>query len=85
MFSYLRTRAFSQGLIGGSRTWLTIGMVLWVIRFFQWLDRPETAVIYRDRLGLHQSVVITHLDAPPTRRQRRKATRAEKRAARKGR
>ncbi len=80
MLAYLRAKALSQGFLGGSQLWLAIGAVVWTIRFFQWLTRPETAVIYRDRLGPGQSVVITHHEPPPSRRERKQAARAAKRA-----
>jgi hypothetical protein len=76
MLAYLRTRALNRGLLGGSALWLGIGAVVWTIRLFQWLTRPETDVIYRDKLGSGQTIQIRHLDPPPTRRQRRKAKRA---------
>ncbi len=81
MLAYLRAKALSRGFLGGSQLWLGIGAVVWTIRFFQWLTRPETAVIYRDRLGPGQSVVITHLELAPSRRQRKRAARAAKRSS----
>ncbi len=80
MLAYLRAKALSRGFLGGSQVWLAVGAVVWTIRFFQWLTRPETAVIYRDRLGAGQSVVITHQPPLPSRRQRRKQARSAKRA-----
>jgi len=76
MLAYLRARAFSKGFLGGSQLWMAIGLVVWTIRLFQWLTRPETDVIYRDRLGTGQTIQIRHLEPPPTRRQRRRAKRA---------
>jgi hypothetical protein len=81
MLAYLRAKALSRGFLGGSQVWLAIGAVVWTIRFFQWLTRPETAVIYRDRLGPGQTVLITHLEPLPTRRQRKKSARSAKRVA----
>jgi hypothetical protein len=81
MLAYLRAKALSRGFLGGSQLWLAIGAVVWTIRFFQWLTRPETAVIYRDRLGPGQSVVITHREPLPNRRQRKRAARSAKRAS----
>ena len=80
MLAYLRAKAMSRGFLGGSQLWMAIGVVVWSIRFFQWLTRPETAVIYRDRLAPGQSVVITHREPLPSRRQQRQARRAAKRA-----
>jgi hypothetical protein len=81
MLAYLRAKALSRGFLGGSQLWLAIGAVVWTIRFFQWLTRPETAVIYRDRVGPGQTLLITHHDPLPTRRQRRKLAKAAKRTA----
>ena len=66
MLAYLRARAISSGFLGGSRMWIGIGFVVWTIKFFQWLVRAETEVIYREPLGAGQSVTIHHGDAPPT-------------------
>lgn len=79
MLAYLRAKALSRGFLGGSQLWLVIGFVVWTVRFFQWLTRPETAVIYRDRLGPGQSIVISHHEPLPSRRDRRQAKRATKR------
>jgi hypothetical protein len=75
MLSYLRTRAFSQGLLGGSRFWLGLGAIVWTIRFFQWLGRSETEIVYRAPLGRGESVVISQSAETLSRRQRKKAAR----------
>ena len=99
MLAYLRAKALSAGLFGGSRFWIGLGAVVWTIRLCQWLVRAETEVIYREKLGSGQSVIIRHNDPPPSRRQRkktakrakvdaklaRKQTKADRRAARRGR
>jgi hypothetical protein len=72
MLAYLRARAMSSGFLGGSRRWIGIGFVVWTVRFFQWLTRAETEVIYREPLGAGQSVTIHHGEPPPTRRERKK-------------
>ena len=82
MLAYLRAKALSRGFLGGSQVWLAIGAVVWTLRFFQWLTRPETGVVYRDRLGPGQSVLIVHHDPLPTRRQRRRTARSQRRTAR---
>jgi hypothetical protein len=81
MLAYLRARAMSSGFLGGSRMWIGIGFVVWTIKFFQWLVRAETEVIYREPLGRGQSVTIHHGHAPPTRRERKKAAKQLKAAA----
>lgn len=80
MLAFLRARAFNRGVLGGNRLWVGIGAVLWTVRLFQWLNRPETSVIYRDRLGAGESVVITHNPPGPTRREAKKAKKAAKRS-----
>jgi cbb3-type cytochrome oxidase cytochrome c subunit len=81
MLAYLRARATSSGFLGGSRMWIGIGFVVWTIKFFQWLVRAETEVIYREPLGRGHSVTIHHGHAPPTRRERKKAAKQLKAAA----
>ncbi len=78
MLGYLRARATSSGFLGGSRMWIGIGFVVWTIKFFQWLTRAETEVIYRDRLGTGQSVTIHHGHAPPSKRERKKTAKQVK-------
>jgi hypothetical protein len=82
MLGYLRARAMSSGFLGGSRMWIGIGAVVWTIKFFQWLVRAETEVIYREPLGAGQSVTIRHAEPPPRRRQRKKLARRAKADAR---
>ncbi|MGZ4710320.1 MAG: hypothetical protein ACXWBN_16415 [Acidimicrobiales bacterium] len=71
MLGYLRARAMSSGFLGCSRMWIGIGFIVWTIKFFQWLVRAETEVIYREPLGVGQSVTIHHGHAPPSKRQRK--------------
>jgi hypothetical protein len=72
MLAYLRARALSKGFLGGSRFWIGLGFVVWTIRFFQWLGRRETEVVYREALGAGHSVTIRHSPEVESRRQRRK-------------
>ena len=83
MLAYLRARALSRGFLGGSRFWIVLGAVVWTIRFFQWLVRQETEVIYREPLGRGESVTIRHSDPLPTRKQRKLQAKATKKAAKK--
>jgi len=75
MLAYLRARALSKGFLGGSRPWVALGVVVWTIRFFQWLGRRDTEIVYREALGPGQSVIIRHSATTESRRQRRKADR----------
>lgn len=50
---------FARG-IGGSRTWLTIGVVAGGLRMLKRLARSEADVVYLEELHPGQSVVIRH-------------------------
>jgi len=73
MLAFLRARALNRGLLGGSKMWVGVGAFVWTLRLFQWLNRPEASVIYRDKLGPGEAVVIRHQPPGPTRRQAKKA------------
>ena len=79
----LRRNALTKGLFGGSRPWLILGIAAWTVRGLQWALRPEPKVVYRSRIDVGETVVLRNEPAPPTRRQRRKMHRAEKRSSRK--
>ncbi len=81
MLAFLRARALNRGFLGGSRMWVGVGAVVWTIRLFQWLNRAETTVIYRDRLGPGEAVVIRHQPPGPTKREAKKAKKAARREA----
>jgi len=78
MLAYLRAKALSAGFLGGSRFWIGLGAIVWTIRLCQWLVRPDTEVIYREKLGTGKSVIIRHNDPAPKKRQRKKLAKIEK-------
>lgn len=63
-------RAIRRGLLEGSWIWLVIGAVVLVARL---LGRAEVPRISTERLQVGESLLVTHVPAPPTRRQRRRA------------
>ena len=66
-------RGVRSGLIEGSNLWLSIGAVAWLLRF---LARRPPAQVSVERLGLGESVIVSHVPAPPrSRRARKKAAR----------
>lgn len=71
----LKSKAVRKGLIGGSRGWMTLGVVMYGWKALRWLSsrRPETISVERIEPG--QSIQITTV-AAPTRRERR-ATRRQ--------
>ncbi|MGA2530875.1 MAG: hypothetical protein ABSG36_17170 [Acidimicrobiales bacterium] len=66
-------RGIRSGLIEGSNIWLSIGAVAWLVRF---LARRQEPVVSVERLRLGESVVVSHVPAPP------RSRRAKKKAAR---
>lgn len=80
--SDLRRRALTRGVFGGSRPWLFLGIAAWTLRGLQWALRPSPTTVYRGKLEVGETIVITHDPAPPTRRQRRKQLKAAKRLQR---
>jgi len=66
-------RGIRAGLIEGSNIWLSIGAIAWLFRF---LTRRQPARVSVENLRLGESVLVTHVAAPPRgRRARRKAAR----------
>ena len=66
-------RGVRSGLIGGSNLWLSIGAIAWLLRLLARRPTPKASVA---RLGLGESVVVSHVPAPPrSRRARAKAAR----------
>jgi hypothetical protein len=82
LLSDLRRRALTKGVFGGSRPWLLLGIAAWTLRGLQWALRPSPTTVYRGKLEVGETIVITHDPAPPTRRQRRKQRKADKRLRR---
>jgi hypothetical protein len=80
VLSDLRRRALTKGLFGGSRVWLFLGIAAWSVRALKWALRPDPKTVYKGRLLVGETVVLTHEPAAPTRRKRRKAKKAERRS-----
>jgi len=83
LLSDVRRRALTKGLFGGSRPWLILGIAAWTVRGLQWALRPEPKVVYRRKLEVGETILLSNEAPPPTRRQRRKTRKAEKRSERK--
>ena len=80
IISDLRWRAITKGVFGGSRLWLFLGVAAWSFRALKWALRPDPKTVFKGRLLLGETMVLTHEPAPPTRRQRRKAKKSERRS-----
>jgi hypothetical protein len=77
-------RGIRSGLIEGSNLWLSIGALAWLFRFLTRKSPPQISV---ENLRLGESVLVSHVPAPPrSRRARKKAAKQqaaeEKRRAR---
>ena len=83
LLSDIRRQALTKGLFGGSRPWLLLGIAAWTFRGLQWALRPEPKVVYRSKLEVGETIVLTNEPPAPTRRQRKKLRKAEMRSDRK--
>ena len=68
-------RGIRSGLIEGSNLWLSIGALAWLFRFLTRKSPPQVSV---ENLRLGESVLVSHIPAPPrSRRARRKAAKKQ--------
>ena len=61
-----------RGVFEGSDVWLALGSVALLYRVLSKKDKPLRAT---EKLALGESIVVSHIAAPPTKRQVRKAVR----------
>ena len=76
-----RRRGLSKGVLGGSRLWLALGGLAWGLRAVQWALRPDPRTIYKKSVEQGQTLVISAVAPPPSRRQRRRQRRRDRRDA----
>jgi len=62
-------RGVRSGLIEGSNLWLSIGALAWLFRF---LTRKSAPQVTLERLRLGESVLVSHVPAPPRSRRAKK-------------
>ena len=70
--AFVRRRAVSRGLLGGSRGWLAVGAVVWGARLIKRFAGRSEEIAATEVLRPGEFVTIRAI-APPTRRQRRAA------------
>ena len=75
----IRRNATYKGLLGGHKGWLAIGVVLWSKSFVKKTFGKQEEILTTEKLKKGQFLRIDAV-APPTRRQRRKATRVRRRS-----
>jgi hypothetical protein len=54
----LRSRGFTDGLVGGSSFWLVVGAAGWLIKGIQWAAKREPEVVYRAELEPGETLVL---------------------------
>jgi hypothetical protein len=65
MFSYLRRRAAVKGLLGGSRSWLVVWVVLFGLRLLRRITHQKEKVVFSEELKPGQTLVISASDREP--------------------
>ena len=63
-------RGIRRGVLEGSAPWLVITAAAGLFRL---LSRPERVKVSREDLALGESIIVTHLPAPPRGRRARRA------------
>ena len=72
----LRRNALYKGVLGGSRGWMAVGVVLWGPRLARKYFGKQEEVIAIEKLTAGQAIRLESI-APPTRKQRRAIKRAK--------
>ncbi len=63
LFETIRVKSFRNGLLGGSRVWLTVFVVRFVGRWLaRVLKQGDMPVKFSERLAPGESLVIRHVD-----------------------
>jgi hypothetical protein len=60
-----RTRAFTDGLIGGNRKWMVLGGLAWMVRLASFVLFPKPETVYRGHLRDGETLVLTQHRRPP--------------------
>jgi len=79
--SYFRSRGLKDGVLGGRRSWLVIGLVMWAGRILKKILSRPTELISSERLEPGQSItILAHapsVSAKQSRRVRRRESRTD--------
>lgn len=79
--SYLRSRGLKDGVLGGRRSWLVIGLVMWAGRTLKKILSRPSELISSERLEPGQSItILAHAPSESTvqtRRVRRRQSRPD--------
>jgi hypothetical protein len=77
-----RSVSVTKGVLGGNRRWLALAGVLWGLRAIQMVRHPAPRTLYRQVLEAGETLTISAIGPPPTRRELRGSARAERRLRR---
>lgn len=78
----VRSLGLSKGLFGRSRFWLVVGGLAWGVRAASWAMRSKERTIFRQVIEPGESLVISAVGPPPTKRSHRRSRKAERELAR---
>jgi hypothetical protein len=73
-----RSVSVSRGVLGGNRRWLALAGVLWGLRAIQMVRRPPPKTLFRQVIEAGETLTITAIGPPPTKREQRGSARAER-------
>lgn len=59
--SYLRTRGIKDGVFGGRRGWLALGLVMWIGRLVKKLASRSSELVAVEQLEPGQSITVSAL------------------------
>lgn len=68
---YLRTRGIKDGIFGGRRGWLTLGLVMWAGRLLRKMSSRGSELVAMEKLEPGQSITVSAL-APEAKARRRR-------------
>jgi hypothetical protein len=57
---YLSRQARTRGFLGGSRPWMAVGLLLFVVRLLERFTGGERRVLYSEKLDAGRTLVISH-------------------------
>ena len=61
LFRYLRRRSMADGLLGESKVWFRIGVVVWAVHLLRRLASKGPKTVYEAELEPGQTLVISDL------------------------
>ena len=71
----IRRLGLSRGVVQGNRAWLVLGACAWAWKGLRWALRPAPETVFRGRLNEGETLVITDLGRPVSRRRQRRIRR----------